>query len=66
MYPLIYSPGKHQGSIYAGSVLTEEELYQFWKPKCLNRAEFDRGGGRQRDPKHQLPDVPYNQSYYLG
>lgn len=60
MWPLIYSPGKHQGGIYAGSNLTDEEMLDFWKPKCLNRTEFDRGGGRAREPSHQLPDVPYN------
>ena len=58
MWPVVYSPGKPQGGVYAGANLTEEEEVAFYEPKCLNRSMFDRGGGRGRDPDHQLPDVP--------
>lgn len=58
MWPLVYAPGKHQGGPYAGNNLTQAEQRGFWRPKCLDRVAFDRGGGRGRDPNHQLPDVP--------
>ena len=57
MWPVIYAPRSHQGGIYAGSELSGEEEREFWKPKCINRTDFDRGGGRARDPENQLPDV---------
>ena len=57
MWPIIYAPGKHQGGTFADDSYTEEELYEFWRPKCLNRTMFDRGGGRARRPSEQLPDV---------
>jgi len=68
MWPVIYSPGKHQGGIYAGAILTEEEMLEFWTPKCITREDFDCGGGRAREPQYQLPDVPYQEckSLQLG
>ncbi|KAL0932833.1 uncharacterized protein CTRU02_211796 [Colletotrichum truncatum] len=59
-WPVIYAPGLPQGGIYAGnsSRLTEEEMREFWRPKCVNRTDFDRGGGRGREPVYQFPDVP--------
>ncbi|KAK4156178.1 hypothetical protein C8A00DRAFT_12870 [Chaetomidium leptoderma] len=59
-WPVVYAPGLPQGGIYAGSNprLTDEETREFWRPKCVNRTDFDRGGGRGREPNHQLPDVP--------
>ena len=58
MWPLVYAPGKHQGGPYGGSSnLTYAEQRDFWRPQCLDRKAFDRGGGRGRDPDHQLPDV---------
>ncbi len=58
MWPVVYAPGQHQGGPYGGSHLTEEEQREFWRPKCINREDFDSGGGRGRDPEHQLPNVP--------
>ena len=58
MWPVIYAPGKHQGGIYADDTYTEEEISEFWRPKCLSRSQFDKGGGRAREPSHQLPGVP--------
>ncbi|KAF2679862.1 hypothetical protein K458DRAFT_445555 [Lentithecium fluviatile CBS 122367] len=65
MWPVIYAPGKHQGGIYADESYTDEEMYEFWRPKCLNRTLFDRGGGRGREPSHQLPDVPIDTSTFF-
>ncbi|KAF2177439.1 hypothetical protein K469DRAFT_742513 [Zopfia rhizophila CBS 207.26] len=62
MWPVIYAPGKRQGAIYAGVEFTEEEMREFWTPKCISREDFDKGGGRARDPWHQLPDIRYNDS----
>ncbi|OCL06213.1 hypothetical protein AOQ84DRAFT_297419 [Glonium stellatum] len=62
MWPVIYAPGKHQGGIYGGSALSAEEMCDFWRSKCLSRDDFDRGGGRDREPKHRFPDVPYDGS----
>ena len=62
MWPVIYAPGKHQGGIYGGSVLSTEEMRDFWEPKCLSRDDFDRGGGRAREPNYRFPDVLYNES----
>jgi hypothetical protein len=62
MWPLIYSPGHGQGGIFAGELLTDEELVEFWRPKCISRFDYDRGGGKGRDPWHQnarVDDVPY-------
>jgi hypothetical protein len=58
MWPVIYAPGKHQGGIYADDTYTEEEISEFWRPSCLSRSQFDKGGGRAREPSQQLPDVP--------
>ena len=58
MWPLVYAPSKHQGGPYGGSNLTLAEQLEFWRPKCLSRRTFDRGGGGGRDPDNQLPDVP--------
>lgn len=60
IWPIIYALGKHQGGICADDSYTEEELREFWRPKCLNRTIFDRGGGRGLEPSHELPDVPSN------
>ncbi|KAF2494713.1 hypothetical protein BU16DRAFT_573078 [Lophium mytilinum] len=60
MWPVIHAPGKHQGGFYADDSYTEEEMYDFWRPWCLNRTLFDRGGGRAREPAHQIPDAPNN------
>ncbi|KAI1422375.1 hypothetical protein F5Y12DRAFT_763227 [Xylaria sp. FL1777] len=59
-WPVIYAPGFPQGGIYAenNTKTSEEELAEFWRPKCINRTDFDRGGGRGREPSYQLPDVP--------
>ncbi len=59
-WPVIYAPGLPQGGIYAGNFtgLSDEEMAEFWRPKCVSRPDFDRGSGRARDPIHQLPDVP--------
>ncbi|KAH6624807.1 hypothetical protein B0J18DRAFT_366744 [Chaetomium sp. MPI-SDFR-AT-0129] len=59
-WPVVYAPGLPQGGIYAGSNprLTDEETREFWRPKCVDRTDFDRGGGRGREPDYQLPDVP--------
>nr|XP_036584434.1 uncharacterized protein CTRU02_05509 [Colletotrichum truncatum]KAF6793952.1 hypothetical protein CTRU02_05509 [Colletotrichum truncatum] len=59
-WPVVYAPGLPQGGIYAGnsSKLSEEETREFWRPKCINRTEFDRGGGRGREPEYQFPDLP--------
>lgn len=65
MWPVIYSPGKQQGGIYAGSVLTEEETVEFWRPKCINRQDFDCGGGRGREPQQRFPDIPYEKCKVL-
>lgn len=61
-WPVIYAPGKHQGGIYGGSVLSAGEMRDFWKPKYLSRDDFDCGGGRAREPKHRFPDVQHNES----
>lgn len=48
-WPVIYAPGLPQGGIYAGSNprLTDEETREFWRPKCVDRTDFDREvGGR--------------------
>ncbi|KAI3338109.1 hypothetical protein F4824DRAFT_461164 [Ustulina deusta] len=59
-WPVVYAPGFRQGGIYAENNMktSEQELAEFWKPKCINRTDFDRGGGRGREPNYQLPDVP--------
>ncbi|KAK5633879.1 hypothetical protein RRF57_009593 [Xylaria bambusicola] len=59
-WPVVYAPGFPQGGIYAenNTKTSEQELAEFWKPKCINRSDFDRGGGRGREPNYQLPDVP--------
>lgn len=59
-WPVVYAPGLPQGGIYSAHPpkLSEDEMLDFWRPKCINRADFDRGGGRGRDPIHQFPDVP--------
>lgn len=31
----------------------------FWRPRCLGRGEFDRGGGRVREAGRSLPDVEF-------
>ena len=60
MWPVVYSNGTRQGSIYAGSKLSEAEEEYFWSPKCISRAMYAKAGGRGRDPEHQFPDVPGN------
>jgi hypothetical protein len=60
MWPVIYSNGTRQGSIYAGSRLTEQEEEYFWSPKCISREMYVKAGGRGRDPEHQPPDIPGN------
>lgn len=52
--------GKSEGGIYVANPpkLSEEEIVEFWRPKCINRTDFDRGGGRGREPLRQMPDVP--------
>lgn len=60
MWPVIYSNGTRQGSIYAGSRLTKEEEEYFWSPKCLSREMHQTAGGRGRDPWHQPPDPASN------
>ncbi|KAK0642999.1 hypothetical protein B0T16DRAFT_512077 [Cercophora newfieldiana] len=59
-WPVVYTPGLPQGGIYAEShpKLTDEKTREFWRPKCIDRADFDRGGGRGREPDRQPPDVP--------
>ncbi|KAK4162997.1 hypothetical protein QBC43DRAFT_320337 [Cladorrhinum sp. PSN259] len=59
-WPVVYAPGLPQGGIYAKTApkLSKEETLEFWRPKCIDRKDFDRGGGRGREPKAQLPDVP--------
>ncbi|KAI1158176.1 hypothetical protein F5B18DRAFT_665389 [Nemania serpens] len=59
-WPVVYAPGFPQGGIYAGNntKTSKEELAEFWRPRCINREEFDRGGGRGREPDYQFPDVP--------
>ena len=61
-WPVVYAPGLPQGGIYAAAPgrpsLTEEDMLEFWRPKCINRTDFDRGGGRGREPNYQFPDVP--------
>ncbi|KAK1833603.1 hypothetical protein QBC39DRAFT_400775 [Podospora conica] len=59
-WPVVYAPGLPQGGIYAANPpkLSEDEMFEFWRPKCINRTDFDRGGGRGREPAHQFPDVP--------
>ncbi|KAM7191372.1 hypothetical protein V8F33_008975 [Rhypophila sp. PSN 637] len=59
-WPVVYAPGLPQGGIYSANPpkLSEQEKFEFWRPKCINRTDFDRGGGRGRDPVHQFPDVP--------
>ncbi|KAK0736065.1 hypothetical protein B0T21DRAFT_440096, partial [Apiosordaria backusii] len=59
-WPVIYAPGLPQGGIYSANPpkLSEKEMFEFWRPKCINRTDFDRSGGRGRDPIHQFPDVP--------
>ncbi|KAM7219791.1 hypothetical protein V8F06_004825 [Rhypophila decipiens] len=48
------------GGIYSANPprLSEQEMLEFWRPKCISRTDFDRGGGRGREPVHQFPDVP--------
>ncbi|KAF2658698.1 hypothetical protein K491DRAFT_624459 [Lophiostoma macrostomum CBS 122681] len=58
MWPVIFAPGKNQGGLYVDDPQTEEEISEFWRPKCLNRTQFDKGGGRAREPSHRLPKVP--------
>ncbi|KAL5322667.1 hypothetical protein ACEPPN_010642 [Leptodophora sp. 'Broadleaf-Isolate-01'] len=60
MWPVVYSNGTRQGSIYAGSKLTKQEEEYFWSPKCVSREMWAKAGGRGRDPEHQFPDVPGN------
>lgn len=65
MWPLIYSPGHGQGGVFAGERLLGEELKEFWRPKCISRYLYDRGGGKGRDPWHQnarVDDVPYDEN----
>lgn len=59
MWPVIYAPNQPQGGIYGGGVLNEKQTREFWKPKCLNRIDFDCGGGRGREPAEQFPRIPY-------
>ncbi|KAI0111279.1 hypothetical protein GGR51DRAFT_509573 [Nemania sp. FL0031] len=60
MWPVVYAPGFPQGGIYAvnNTKTSESDLKEFWRPKCINRTDFDRGGGRGREPNYQFPDVP--------
>ncbi|KAI0513224.1 hypothetical protein F5B22DRAFT_612738 [Xylaria bambusicola] len=63
-WPVVYAPGFPQGGIYAvnNTRTSIQDLAEFWRPKCINRTDFDRGGGRGRDPDHQFPDIPsYNE-----
>jgi len=65
MWPVVYAPHQRQGGIYAGEPLDEDQLRDFFAPKCISRYDFDRGGGRGREPNYQLPpvwDVPYDDS----
>ncbi|KAI0407465.1 hypothetical protein F4802DRAFT_611920 [Xylaria palmicola] len=59
-WPVDYAPGFPQGGIYAvnNTKTFERDLAEFWRPKCINRTDFDRGGGRGREPDYQFPDVP--------
>ncbi|KAI1127110.1 hypothetical protein F5Y10DRAFT_293108 [Nemania abortiva] len=59
-WPVVYAPGFPQGGIYAvnNTRNSEQDLREFWRPKCINRTDFDRGGGRGREPDYQFPDVP--------
>ncbi|KAK4643031.1 hypothetical protein QC761_0063630 [Podospora bellae-mahoneyi] len=60
--PVVCAPGLPQGGSYFAHPpkLSEDEMLDFWRPKCINRADLDRGDGRGRDPIHQFPDVlPY-------
>ncbi|KAI1145270.1 hypothetical protein F4825DRAFT_467479 [Nemania diffusa] len=59
-WPVVYAPGFPQGGIYAANntKTSEQDLREFWRPKCINRTDFDRGGGRGREPDYQFPDVP--------
>ncbi|KAK3391261.1 hypothetical protein B0H63DRAFT_539983 [Podospora didyma] len=59
-WPVIYAPGLPQGGIYAAHPqnLSDQQMLEFWQPKCINRTDFDRGGWRGRDPIYQFPDVP--------
>lgn len=59
-WPVIYAPNFPQGGIYAynNNRTSEEDLAEFWRPKCINKTDFDRGGGRGREPAYQFPDVP--------
>ncbi|KAK4207140.1 hypothetical protein QBC37DRAFT_456484 [Rhypophila decipiens] len=59
-WPVVYAPGLPQGGIYSANPprLSEQEMFEFWRPKYINRTDFDRGGGRGREPVHQFPDVP--------
>jgi len=59
MWPVVYSPGKHQGGPWGGSKYTKEEEKEFWRPKCVSFDDYGRWGGRARDPEHQFPDVPW-------
>ncbi|KAJ8125066.1 hypothetical protein O1611_g8575 [Lasiodiplodia mahajangana] len=59
-WPVVYAPGFPQGGIYAvnNTKTSDLDLKEFWRPKCINRTDFDRGGGRGREPDYQFPDVP--------
>ncbi|KAI0415329.1 hypothetical protein F5X98DRAFT_365278 [Xylaria grammica] len=59
-WPVVYAPGFPQGGIYAvnNTKTSTQDLAEFWRPKCINRTDFDRGGGRGREPDYQFPDIP--------
>ncbi|KAG4431305.1 hypothetical protein IFR05_013202 [Cadophora sp. M221] len=56
MWPVIYSNGTRQGSIYAGSKLKKEQEEYYWSPKCSSREMHQKAGGPGRDPENQMPD----------
>lgn len=60
LYPYVADgvcPWKAPRWPYGGSHLTTEGQRKYWRPKCINRENFDSDSGRGRDPDHQLPDV---------
>jgi hypothetical protein len=58
MWPIIYAPEMHQGGIYGGSVLSEDDMEAFWAPKCLSKTDWDAWGTRAREPKYRFADPP--------
>jgi len=58
MWPIIYAPEMHQGGIYGGSVLSDDDMEAFWAPKCLSKADWDAWGTRAREPKYRFVDPP--------